>query len=275
MSIIPHTTSSTRPAHAAGKIAFETDTGNLIISDGTSWRVFNYDEIDSGTHEFTSNNYSAYFDGTDDYIGTGNKFDFIQQTCTFTVTCWAKWTNYNASTSENQSIIASTSTGSQKGLYFYYDSRGGTRNLKAMLSGNTAVTLSVTGGVGDNNWHHYAISSSGSGGTFKLYKDGSVIASGTSPTTTTATAYHTMNLGLGSGGYGYLTDAYLDEVAIFNRELTSTEIDNIIDNKSYDNFSAMYRLENNAEDEVGVNNGTVVGGVTFVSKSDSSTNTPY
>jgi len=254
---IPTTTSSTRPGSpSAGDAYFETDTKDYIIYDGTAWRSWENDgSFASGS--FPSNSYSAYFDGSNDYIDTNNKFDFIQQTCEFSVTCWAKWTNYNASTTENQSIIATTSTGSQKGLYFYYDSRGGSRNLKVMLSANTIVTLSASGGVGDNVWHHYAVTCSGSGGSLKLYKDGSVIASGTAPTTTTSTANHTMNLGLGSGGYGYLTDAYLDEAAVFNYELTSSEIDDIRATPySYIKYTSLYRLENNANDESGANNGT-------------------
>jgi len=261
---IPTVTSSTRPGSpSAGNAYFETDTKNYIIYDGTAWRSWENDgSFASGS--FPSNSYSASFDGVNDYIDTNNRFDFIQQTCKFTVTCWAKWTDYNSSTAQNQSIIASTSGSSQKGLYFYYDSRGGNRNLKVMLSANTAVTLSVTGGVGDNNWHHYAITCSGSGGSFKLYKDGSVIASGTAPTTTTSTAFHTMNLGVGSGGYGYLTDAYLDEAAVFDYELTSSEIDDIRATPySYIKYTSLYRLENNANDESGANNGTN-NGATFV-----------
>lgn len=269
MSILNETTSGGRPTDLGeadkGKMYFETDTNNIAVWDGTNWRGYQSDgAFGSGT--FTSNSYSAYFDGLNDYIDTGNKFDFIHQTCEFTVTCWAKWTDYNASTEENQSIIATTSTGSQKGLYFYYDSRGGTRILKSTLSGNTSVIISATEGVGDNDWHHYAISSSGPGGSFKLYKDGIVVATGTSPATTTVTANHTMNLGLGSSGYGYLIDAYLDEVAIFNRELTSLEISNIINNKTYSQFYAMYRLEDNADDEIGLSNG-FSNGATFVTSS--------
>ena len=248
-----------------GLCIFRTDTKAIEVSDGTNYITYEPDSaLASGT--FTSNSYSGYFDGSNDYIDTGNKFDFIQQTCEFTVTCWAKWTNYNASSgSVNQSIIATTPTGGIEGLYFYYDSRGTTRNLKVIFRGATFVTLTATNGIGDNDWHHYAISSSGPGGSLKLYKNGSVIASGTSPAVSSNTANHTMHLGIGvnpTAFYGPLIDAYLDEVAIFNRELTSTEISNIINNKSYTNFSAMYRLENNADDEIGLNNGNN-NGVSF------------
>lgn len=267
MSTFSTCTSSARPPSPNdGDVLFETDTKNVIIWDGTAWRGYQSDgAFGSGT--FTSNSYSAYFDGSNDYIDTGNRFNFIQQTCEFTVTCWAKWTDYNASSGTvNQSIIATTPTAGIEGLYFYYDSRGSTRNLKVTFRGNTAVTLTATNAIGDNNWHHYAISSSGPGGSFKLYKDGSVIASGTSPAVSSNTANHTMHFGIGvnpSALYGPLVDAYLDEIAIFNRELTSSEISNIINNKTYSQFSAMYRLENNADDEIGLSNGTN-NGATFV-----------
>ena len=131
-----------------------------------------------------------------------------------------------------------------------------------MLSANTAVTITASGGVGDNNWHHYAVTCA-SGGTLNMYKDGSVIANASAPTATTSTAFHAMNLGVGSSGYGYLTDAYLDEVAIFNRELTSSEIDDIRASPyRYTNYTSLYRLENNANDESGANDGTN-NGATF------------
>ena len=38
------TTSSNRPTHEPGLIALETDTGNIIMSDGSIWHVHTYDE---------------------------------------------------------------------------------------------------------------------------------------------------------------------------------------------------------------------------------------
>ena len=266
MSTFSTCTSSTRPSSPTdGDVLFETDTKNVIIWDGSNWRGYQNDGV-LGSGTFTSNSYSASFDGTNDYIDTGNKFDFIQQTCNFSISCWLKFTNY-ASTSANQYIIHSSDSNSRIGFMLYFDNRSNTKKLITIVSTTTAneTPVSVNNGITDNNWHHVAVTCA-DGGLLKLYTDGNVIGSISAPTAVTTTAMQTLTFGGAlntSNGLVLPFGGNLDEVAIFNRELTSTEISNIINNKSYTNFSAMYRLENNADDENDLNNGTN-NGATFV-----------
>ena len=255
MSTIQTTTSSTKSSlsPAVGDTYFETDTKNIIVYDGTAWRGYQSDgAFGSGT--FTSNSYSAYFDGTNDYIETGNKFDFIQQTCNFSLTFWMKLTDYT--TAANQFLLANDEA------FIWYDNRGGTsisQNALRMYLGSPG--FDATNAITDNDWHHIAATCSASG-SIKLYVDGSQILSTTAPSTNSNSSTNNLRFGSFTSNTSYL-GGYLDEVAIFNRELTSTEISNIISNKAYSNFSAMYRLENNADDEVGLNNGSN-NGATFV-----------
>lgn len=266
MSTFSTCTSSTRPASPAnGDVLFETDTKSVILWDGTAWRGYQSDgAFGSGT--FTSNSYSANFDGSNDYIDTGNKFDFIQQTCNFSISCWLKFTNY-ASTSANQYIIHTTDSNGRIGFMLYFDNRSNTKKLITVVStiAGTQPIVSVNDGITDNNWHHVAVTCA-DGGFLKLYRDGNVIGNISAPTPVATTAMQPLTLGgaLNTSDQLVLPFAgYLDEVAIFNRELTNTEISNIINNKTYSQFSAMYRLENNADDEIGLNNGTN-NGATFV-----------
>src|SRR6056300_1662496 len=93
---IPTITSSTLPGSpSAGDAYFETDTKDYIIYDGTNWRSWANDGVYSQV---------ASFDGVGDYIDTNEKFDFIQKTCEFTVTCWVKFTDHT-STAANQFIL--------------------------------------------------------------------------------------------------------------------------------------------------------------------------
>ena len=48
--ILNITTSSNRPTHEPGRLAYETDTGRVIISDGYSWHVFTAEQITTGTY---------------------------------------------------------------------------------------------------------------------------------------------------------------------------------------------------------------------------------
>lgn len=262
---IPTTTSSTRPGSpSTGDAYFETDTKDYIIYDGASWRSYVSDgSFASGS--FASNSYSASFDGVNDYIGTNNKFDFIQQTCDFSIVCWVKFTNYT-STSANQAILATNYTGSQKGFYLFYDNRSNNKTLRTLFRAGSSSDISVNNAVSDNDWFHVAVTCA-AGGTQKLYVDGSVIGSTAAPTTTTDSAYHNMTLGVALVSAvtpTYFFGGNLDEVAVFNRELTSSEIDNIRATPySYIKYTSLYRLENNADDEAGANNGTN-NGATFV-----------
>lgn len=270
MSFYPTCTSNTRPANPlTGDTRFETDTKNIIIYDGTNWREYLNDGV---RVSYPSNSYSASFDGINDYIDTGDKFDFIQQTCEFTVTCWVKFTNH-ASTAANQFILGNNNSGGQVGMMLWYDNRSSpgpaNKQLRVVVSpdvggSSSDVYVNVTNGITDDNWHHIAVTGSGSGGTLRLYKDGIEIGSTSGLTTTTSTSLHDMLFGaVGTTPAGFF-GGNLDEVAIFNRELTSSEIDKIrLSPYSYLDATSIYRFENNANDSVGTNNGTN-NGATFV-----------
>lgn len=53
MSTLQTCTSSTRPAHAAGEIAYETDTTRTIISDGSYWHLYMPDLFSRATCAFS------------------------------------------------------------------------------------------------------------------------------------------------------------------------------------------------------------------------------
>ena len=271
---------SSAPASSnTGLCIFRTDTKAIEVSDGTNYLTYTNDGV-LGSGTFTSNTHSALFDGTNDYIDTGNKFDFIQQTCNFSISFWIKFTDHT-STANNQYIIHTSDSNGRVGFMFYYDNRSSTGNNKTLITVVSTTTgvetpIAVNNGITDDNWHHIAVTCA-DGGFLKLYKDGNVIGSTSAPTPVATTALQNLTIGGALNASGNLVipfAGYLDEVAIFNRELTNAEISNIINNKSYTNFFAMYRLENNADDENGVNNGTNFT-ASFEAKADDATNTPY
>jgi len=263
---------------AKGRAYFNDTNSSIVAWDGTAWRSW---ESDGGfaTGSFPSNSYSALFDGANDYIDTNKKFDFLQQTCEFSFTCWVKFTDHT-STAANQFLLGNTNTGSQPGVMCWYDNRSAAKQLRVVVSPGADsandIFVNVTSAITDNDWHHIAVTASGNGGTLKMYKDGSLIGSNSGLTTTTSTSYHNMQIGaVGGASPTNFLGGHLDEVAFFTRELTLSEIDDIRATPySYINYTSLYRLENNANDESGINNGTN-NGATFVAKATDSTNTPY
>ena len=243
-------------ASNTGLCIFRSDTNAIEVSDGTNYLTYLNDGV-LGTGTFTSNSYSVELDGANDYIDTNSKFDFIQQTCNFSITFWVKLIDHT-STASNQFLVMSAPGGSDVGLMFWYDNRSSAKQLRFKLN-TLGNSIDISNGITDNNWHHIALTCA-NGGDQKIYRDGSVIGSASTPSPSTSTATHNLLLGAAfSPGTSNITNpmnGYLDEVAIFNRELTLAEIDNIINNKKYLTFFSMYRFENNADDENGVNDGT-------------------
>jgi hypothetical protein len=94
-----------------------------------------------------------------------------------------------------------------------------------------------------------------------LYLNGSSLGTQT-VNSVPSTAGNSFNIGRFTTG-SYYWNGYLDEVALFNRALTSSEVSNIYSNKTYLNVTAFYRLENDATDETG-NYDLTNNGATFV-----------
>jgi len=257
MSTLQSYTSGTRPSASGntGLCIFRSDTNAIEVSDGTNYLTYNSDGVGV---TYPSNSYSVELDGTNDYIDTGDKFDFIQKTCNFSITFWVKLIDHT-STAANQFLVMSTYGGGNIGLMFWYDNRFGDKKFRFLLSG-IGNYVEVNNGITDNNWHHIALTCA-NGGDQKVYRDGSLIASGSAPSPTTSTATHNLLLGAAintsTSNISAPMNGYLDEVAIFNRELTSSEIDKIRSSPySYVGATSIYRFENNANDSVGTNNGT-------------------
>lgn len=273
MSTFSTCTSSFRPGSPTdGDVLFETNTKNVIIWDGSSWRGYQYD---SRTLPSIINTYSLSFDGSNDYLDIGSKYDFIQQTSTFSISFWVKFTNH-ASTVGIQGLLSTNYTSSFKGLYVFYDNRSGDKTLKAQNAAGTVVTLQVNNGITDNNWHHIGITSF-SGGDFKLYRDGSQIQSSSAPPTTITSANNNLRIGRSdvSGG-GHYFGGLIDEVSIFNTELPSSQISEIYNSGTPNNIDSLnpqswWRMGDsnlgtgNVTDDGALGNTATVNGASYVS----------
>jgi len=100
-------------------------------------------------------------------------------------------------------------TGNTGGLRFYIGHSGG------YITSPDAGT-----GIWDGNWHH--IVGTYNGCVVKLYVDGNEISGGTE--TTEDIDYNSENFYIGSYGTGYYFSGLIDEVKVYNRPLSETEI---------------------------------------------------
>lgn len=254
MSKLDTYTLANRPSASsnAGLMIFRTDTNNFEVSDGTDWQTY----LSDGSFQIYSNNsYSAQFDGTDDYVSIGVP---IGDELTF-----CAWIKPTANTGYAPVIAAGTNTSYNVSLNYSdgtitFQSRSGGTSYH----GTTAI-LSL------NVWYHIAGTLDSSGASV-IYVNGGSVSTSSNQQTPNSTSKANPRIGMTprSDNSSRFT-GYIDEAAIFNRALSANEVSEIYNNKSYLNFQAMYRFENNFNDEGGTYNGTQSGGVSF------STDKPY
>lgn len=237
MSTLISTTSTTRPTLGTGDVGksyFETDSNKILVWDGTGWNEWNSDTV--LTPGF-NNNYSVYFDGTDDHM---------------------TFTSFDAGSTKTLSMWIKLDTISSAGIYLF----GGTPNYYAYLTSNgqtvyiydgvaTALTLGSTHAITTGTWTHLAVV--GSGGTATLYKDGVSRATGTDRSPSGLS-----RLGGSSTGGSRFVNGLIDEVAWWNSALTATNISNIYNGGTPTDLSTYnpvnwWRMGDN---ETGVSNGS-------------------
>lgn len=251
-----------------------TNAGSIVVYDSGSWRTF-ANEVAAA---WSGNTYSVAFDGTNDYVVTGDKFDFMQQTMNFTVSAWIKFQNYTQAS--NQYILHTTDSGSRIGFMLWFDNRSGQNYLRSLISTSSSVNAFAqkTGAISDNNWHHVAVTCA-QGGSIRLYVDGSELNSSSAPSTTTATAMQNFIFGgaLNTSGQFVLPfQGNIDEVGIFNTELSSSNITSIYNSGAPDDLSSFnpvgwYRMGDNdsgtgttiTDQGSGSSNATLTNGPTF------------
>lgn len=251
MSTITPTTSLTRPTGVQGRIAFETDTKNIIVYDGANWRGYASDGVFTS---YPTNTKALDFDGSNDYVRISYDSS-LDITGAMSITAWVKFDSLSGFPmiyAKGKYIDALT------GFQFY-----STSNKIAFYDGSGSVSSSSTT-LSTGVWYHVAMTRSASR-AITFYLNGSPDGTDTR-TGTPSTGSKTFNIGSDSSG-NYL-NGIIDEVAVFNSELTSNQISNIYSNKLYPEMVSFWRFEDDVTDSVGSNDGTN-NGATFT------TDNPY
>jgi len=171
-----------------------------------------------------NNVYSMEFDGTNDYIDLGNNFSFGNGTTDspFSVSAWVKPDNLtifrvigkNGSAGDEWLF---TTTSADKLTLFLYQNTTSNRIFQA------------SGALTSTDWQHWAATYDGSGaGTgINIYINGTNINDGSGAAGSyTAMQNTTSSLKIGEGG-GQYANGKIDEVAIFNVELTAQDVQSI------------------------------------------------
>ena len=219
MSTITPTTSSTRPTGVQGRIAFETDTKNIIVYDGANWRVYNSDSI---SVQSVANSYSLSLDGTDDHAEVTGSSE-IQISYPLTISAWIYPTS-NASTNDWRTIISWGSASGGQGRFLQLS---GTSNNLTFGTYQSSVTSSTS--LSLNTWYHVAATVTS--GETKLYIDGSLDTTGSNSLNSfTYGKTHVGELYYSQTAAARHFAGNIDELALFNSVLSADEITQLYNN---------------------------------------------
>jgi len=166
-----------------------------------------------------SNLKSLVFDGVDDFVDCGS-ISAINSASTVSISYWGK-----KSAAINKDLGVGTLITSSNGIWLQWY----TDNNIYFTVRNGSITTTSYSLTGDTNWHN--IIGVYNGSNSKIYVDGSLVATGTSvPSSLSSNAGN--NFKIGSIGSGFFTSGNIDEVAVFNSELSASNVTSIYNSGS-------------------------------------------
>jgi hypothetical protein len=244
MSTIQAFTTANRPSPVGniGRTIFNTTTKAINVSDGTTWRLY---DSDASAYNLSSTTLSVDFTNS----GSAATNDFLYtdyQTASNTGFTFSAYVKSNTTinqlfidnyTSASSGQLAFRVNGSGQYLLYYKITTGGTQTLFNTSSFSASDLL-------DDTWHHVALTMSGT--SVKIYEDGSEKYTATLSSSYVAQA---TNFRIGANlGKTAVYDGLMDEVAFFERELTSAQISSQYTNQEYLSPDCHFRMGDGGSD---------------------------
>lgn len=242
-------------ASNTGLCIFRTDSKAIEVSDGTNYLTY----LNDGVLSYYGTNTKALdFDGSNDYVAIADD-STLDLTGDFSITMWINMDGLSGF----PMLISKRAAISTHAWQFYSTS-------SKLAFNNGGGILNSTTSISTGTWYHVGMTFSNGSVTF--YLNGSADGTGTSTNTTNPTT--TTEVTIGKAFNGNYVDGKIDEVAIFNAELSATQISNIYNSKVYpqSDIVSFWRFEDDATDSVGSNDGTLNN---FVSPNGFVTDKPY
>ena len=171
-------------------------------------------------HLPAQNDYSLQFDGSNDYVTCGipTGYSFTDMT----VMCWMKTV---AAPGTYQAVISKDcpGCGSDFAILVHYFDTGD-------VSFNGEGLAEIAGGIiNDGDWHHVAGTRNGTSGLMNLYVDGALVDF-TFGGTGTISNTNELFFGLYVPSNPHYYEGWIDEVSIWTRELSQTEVQHYMSN---------------------------------------------
>ena len=229
-----------------------------------------------------TNEYSLALDGTGDYVNCGSGCDTIIGIDEYSISAWVRRT-----TGTSQMTIVNIKEASYHGHDFQITHREATTRLDVYINGGSAFrNASVS--LNDDQWYHILVTvnkpASGYANKCKAYLDGSLVtnSSGTN-VQQVADTNNNFTIGIQEKGTSstVLTAAwngFIDEVAIWTKELSASEVTDVYNSGTPGDVSTISDLANwwrmgdndsgtgtTVTDNAGSDDGTLAGDASFSS----------
>ena len=191
-----------------------------------------------------SNEYSFLFDGVDDYVDCG---DFsAYDNGDFSCSIWV----YKTTSNDTERFISNSGASAKAGFDIVMDRY---ENIYVQRNTRTSDTASgyIAIGFTLNNWHHITATYEDSTKTLKIYLDG-VLKDTTIGSASTNSASIPLSIGCYSSGVSQFFTGNIDEVSIFNSELSASDVTDIFNLgvptslSSYASLVSWWRMGENA-----------------------------
>ena len=177
------------------------------------------------------------FDGENDYVEVSDNLDLVESS-SFTIGAWIK----TSSSTGNNGILGhgvSMSSGETSGFQFTLEDN----NLRIFYL-NTASPSTVAdikgGTINTDTWHHVMVVYDSSNYNVKLYIDNSEVADDTHSFGIETSSSYVKIGAWGRSGAVNPFDGLIDEVAVWNRALSSDEVSTLYDIQKDGNESGSY-----------------------------------
>ena len=209
------------PTNPSGEVTvkFGSDTGDLYVWDGSDWYIYD------NNYAWTNNTYSLSFDGSDDYmsipdadifsLGNGSGTDNA-----FSISGW-----FNADSIDTFYIATKDASGAREWAFRTVSSQ---LHFFTFGTGGGYIGRKYSSNLSTGQWYHAVVTYDGSKASsgIKLYLNGSRVddadyASGTFTASKNTTAE--VRVGALQVNNTY-TNGKLDEITIFNTELSASDV---------------------------------------------------
>jgi hypothetical protein len=269
------------------KAAGSTDAGAIVVYDSGSWRTF---ANEASSPAWNGNTYSLSLDGTNDYVEVADSDDFsFGNGSTNSAFSYSFWVRVDRSSSNVfQHLISKGSSNNSEYLIQHMPPNSYGLNVNsiyfALYPGSTSGTVveSPASSITLNTWHHIVCTVDGTGNRsgMKIYIDGSPQTLRTSGQSSLTMINSTDPLRFGARSNNTTPNSYLqgkmDEIALFNSELSSSNVTSIYNSGAPDDLSSLspvgwWRTGDNdsgtgttiTDQGSGGNDGTLTNGPTF------------